>query len=131
MARSNTTHRLRPSVLDRLLDDAPESAREATPTTAQAFRDLKRAVRRDLENLLNTRWRCAVRPADLDELDVSMTNYGIPDFTGADLGSNKERESFRRTVETVVRKRRVQHVGPMHPDLLFRGPDQTGQIIRH
>jgi type VI secretion system protein ImpF len=31
-------------------------------------------------------------------------NFGIPDFTGANLASAESREQFRRVIETVIRK---------------------------
>jgi type VI secretion system protein ImpF len=43
------------SVLDRLLDDEPKKREEVQPTAAQTVRQLKDALRRDLEWLLNTR----------------------------------------------------------------------------
>jgi len=93
-----------PSLLDRLLDDEPENKREAPKSRNQVIRELKLSVRRDLENLLNTRYRCEVWPPELDELELSLINYGIPDFTGANLGLTKTREEFRRVIETIVKK---------------------------
>jgi len=50
-----TQESLIPSVLDRLLDDDPASAREAPKARTQVLRELKQSVRRDLEWLLNSR----------------------------------------------------------------------------
>jgi type VI secretion system protein ImpF len=36
-------------------------------------------------------------------LEVSLVNYGVPDLTGAKLGSAEGREEFRRVLESVVR----------------------------
>jgi type VI secretion system protein ImpF len=93
-----------PSVLDRLLDDEPENARESPKSRHQVLRELKQSVRRDLENLLNTRWRCVRFPPDLDHLEESLVNYGIPDFTGANFGSAESREQLRQIVEQVIRR---------------------------
>jgi type VI secretion system protein ImpF len=93
---------LLPSVLDRLIDHEPDVRREAPRGRNQLLRDLRQSVRRDLENLLNTRLRCVPWPAELKELKRSLVNYGIPDLTGASLGSPKEREDFRRTIQTVL-----------------------------
>jgi type VI secretion system protein ImpF len=70
-----------PSVLDRLLDDNPGLSIEGPRGPGQLVRELKQAIRRDLENLLNTRRRCLGWPADLTELAQSLVNYGIPDLT--------------------------------------------------
>jgi len=56
-----------------------------------------------LENLLNTRWRCSSWPENLDELELSLVNYGIPDITGAALGGARNREQFRQIVERVIK----------------------------
>jgi type VI secretion system protein ImpF len=103
MAKIHPDQPLTPSVLDRLLDDEPHLKRDLGRTRHQLLRELKQSVRRDLENLLNTRRRCLPVPADLKELEQSLVNYGIPDFTGANMGSGDAREQFRGTLERVIR----------------------------
>ena len=85
MARIRPDQPLVPSVLDRLLDFEPEVNREAPRSRNQVLRELKQSVRRDLENLLNTKTRCVPCPPHLEELKQSLLNYGIPDFTSASL----------------------------------------------
>jgi len=104
VARIPEDQQLMPSVLDRLIDREPENQREAPLSRHQVLRELKQSVRHDLENLLNTRWRCVQWPPDLDALDVSLVNYGIPDFTGASMGTPSSREQLRQVVEQVIRK---------------------------
>jgi type VI secretion system protein ImpF len=103
MARISADQPLEPSLLDRLLDDDPTTTREPPKMRAQVLRELKQSLRRDLENLLNTRRRCKALPEDLQELKISLVNYGIPDITGADLGGSGGREEFTRVVEEVLR----------------------------
>ena len=103
MARVRANQPLVPSLLDRLLSDEPDVKRELSKPRHQVLRELKESVRRDLENLLNTRWRCVSWPPDLDQLEQSLVNYGIPDFTGANLGASGNREEFRRIIEKVIR----------------------------
>ena len=62
MAKIRDDQPLVPSVLDRLLDDEPQNTHETPKSRNQVLRDLKQSVRRDLENLLNTRWRCIAWP---------------------------------------------------------------------
>lgn len=93
---------LLPSVLDRLLDDDPGVTREPPKSRHQVLREMKQSLRRDLENLLNTRRRAASWPAHLGELEVSLANYGVPDITAADLGGATGREQFRQIVESVL-----------------------------
>jgi type VI secretion system protein ImpF len=102
MPRVSADQPLVPSVLDRLLDDDPTVTRETVKSRTQVLRELRQSLRRDLENLLNTRWRCASCPEDLEELEHSLVNYGIPDITGADLGSAQSREEFTQIVERVL-----------------------------
>mgnify|MGYP001176760216 CR=1 FL=1 len=104
MAKIQSDQPLIPSVLDRLLDDDPGVSREPPRSRNQILRDLKQAVRRDLENLLNTRRRCATWPENLTELQRSLVNYGIPDLTGASLGSASGRQQFCEIIEQVIRQ---------------------------
>ncbi len=103
MAKIAADQLLLPSLLDRLLDDDPQVSREAGKSRHQVLREMKQSVRRDLENLLNTRRRCAPPPAELEELGQSLATYGLPDFTGAVMTSPEGREAFRQTVEGVLR----------------------------
>ena len=102
MAEIRPDQALLPSLLDRLLDFEPSVRREAPKSRTQLLRELKLSVRRDLENLLNTRVRASPRPAELSELKLSLVNYGIPDPTGASLGTPRERDEFCRTIEKTL-----------------------------
>ena len=94
-----------PSVLDRLINDSPTATREVPASGNQLLRDVKMAVCRDLENLLNTRWRCLSFRDDFEELQKqSLVNYGIPDITGASLGTVEAREEFCRLLERTIRE---------------------------
>lgn len=104
MSRIAPDQPLASSVLDRLLDREPDNSREAPRSRHQVLRELKSAVRRDLENLLNTRLRFVTWPPHLSELQVSLVNYGIPDVAAASLGNARHREAFRRTLEEVIRR---------------------------
>jgi type VI secretion system protein ImpF len=125
-----TDQPLIPSLLDRLLDDDPAATRETAKARTQILRDLRQSLRRDLENLLNTRWRCRGWPESLDQLDLSVLNYGLPDITGADLRSAPGRERFRRIVEQVIRRfeprlqsvkvKVLENASPMDRVLRFR-----------
>jgi type VI secretion system protein ImpF len=102
MAKARNDLSLLPSVLDRLLDYEPEIQREAPAGPHQLLRDLKQSVRRDLENLLNTRVRNLTWPPHLKELKQSLVNYGLPDFTGVNLGSTKDREDFCKVIASII-----------------------------
>jgi type VI secretion system protein ImpF len=55
MARRDATGPVTLSVLDRLIDRDPKTRSEIPFTRAQSLRELKLALKRDLEWLLNTR----------------------------------------------------------------------------
>ncbi|MCB1924616.1 MAG: type VI secretion system baseplate subunit TssE [Gammaproteobacteria bacterium] len=95
---------LRLSIIDRLLDDEPGVSTEPPPVAAQTYRDFHIAIRRDLEALLNTRRRIANFPNGLPELESSLVNYGIPDFTGTNMSAADSRLKFVRTIEGVIRR---------------------------
>jgi type VI secretion system protein ImpF len=70
--------RPKPSLLDRLLDDAPRNPHDVPTNANQALTAVREAVRRDLENLLNTRSRPVSR--EFESLQDSLVHYGIPDW---------------------------------------------------
>lgn len=83
MAELTTQERLQPSLLDRLTDDEPGSRVEPREKRVMSMRQLRSAVLRDLEWLLNA----SCRPLDDELWDYplvarSVLNYGMPDLTG-------------------------------------------------
>jgi len=69
------------SLLDRLLDDEPGNSQESDQYHAVEFRQVMASVRRDLENLLNTRRFIFTPPASFKEVGNSLLVYGLPDFS--------------------------------------------------
>jgi type VI secretion system protein ImpF len=110
MARVGPNQPLLPSILDRLIDSDPGSSRDPPKARGQYLADMRRAVRRDLEALLNTRQRCVSWPKDLVELDRSLLSYGILDFASLSLGASGAREEFCRDVENVIRRNEPRFV---------------------
>jgi type VI secretion system protein ImpF len=92
-----------PSVLDRLLDDDPGVASEPPRNRSQLLREMKLAVRRDIENLLNSRRRNVSLPPRLPELTQSLLSYGVADFSGTGPATSKQREAFCRVLEEIIR----------------------------
>lgn len=91
------------SVLDRLLDDEPKSRVEGLLTHSKSLAQLKVAIRRDMENLLNT--RCATEPLPESSVETrrSMYSYGVPDIT--EIGQNflYEKDRLLAEIESAVR----------------------------
>jgi type VI secretion system protein ImpF len=92
------------SVFDRLLDDDPGNPRDQRLTAGRALEELRNAIRRDLEALLNTRPCSTTWSAEFSELSSSILNYGAMSVTGAELGSDDNRERFRAAVEQAIRR---------------------------
>jgi len=104
---------LMPSILDRLLGEEAPKSDEIDRHRTRLLRNLKAALLRDLEDLLNTRCRCGGFPPEFTELQTSLVNYGIPDFTGASAGSLVGRQEFINVVRSAVERfePRLQRVG--------------------
>jgi type VI secretion system protein ImpF len=90
------------SVLDRLIDLEPERRLEVPPNRAQSVRDLKAAVRRDLEWLLNSRKTIEESPASLKEVGRSVYNYGLPDVSSLYLRSTKDQLFLLESIKAAV-----------------------------
>jgi type VI secretion system protein ImpF len=105
MAKTNPDRPVQLSVLDRLLDNDPSNRREAPLTRSQSVHELKAAIRRDLEWLLNTR-SCIQQPKGSDETDFelveSVYNYGVPDMTNLCLSSVRDRRQLSHLIEQAI-----------------------------
>lgn len=128
MARVRTDQPLMPSVLDRLIDEDPGVRVEAPRARTQVLRELKLAVRRDLENLLNTRRRAVTIPPGYTELKGSLLTYGLADFSGAGPGGGKERDAFCRSIEAVIRQHEPRFLTVAVE--LASGADPTDRTLR-
>jgi len=103
MARADSQVSTVPTILDRLLDDEPTETRERPADRFQRVRELKRAVQRDLQALLNTRQEVLEEvPNDFAETRRSLVVYGLPDFSSLDLNSATDRTRVRRAVEQAI-----------------------------
>ncbi|MCF3947612.1 type VI secretion system baseplate subunit TssE [Acidiphilium sp. AL] len=95
--------RVQLSPLDRLLDDAPDRDRDRPISPGEALAVLRRAVRRDLEALLNAKRRWRSLPPLLGELQSSIAGYGLPDYTSGSMADPGAREAFRAEVERTIK----------------------------
>lgn len=102
MARWEAEQTVTQSVLDRLIDRDPGTHTEAPPTRAQSVRQLRAAVRRDLEWLLNTRCTPDAAGPEYEQLERSLYNYGLPDISSLSWNSSKDRVRLTRMIESVV-----------------------------
>ena len=90
------------SVLDRLIDLEPERNLEPPMTRAQSLRELRAALRRDLEWLFNTRATIEEPPESLREVERSVYNYGIQDTSMLSLKNPKDQDLLARSIRTAI-----------------------------
>lgn len=94
---------LRASILDRLIDDEPHLNVEAEGRWLQGVTDLRMSVKRDLENLLNTRYRVIEPPEQLRQLEFSLLNYGMPDLATVNVISVEKKREFVQGLERTLK----------------------------
>ncbi|MCI0506852.1 MAG: type VI secretion system baseplate subunit TssE [Gammaproteobacteria bacterium] len=104
MARIEKHQELLPSILDRLTDNTIYSHDPSLTSSFQRIKELRQSVRRDLENLFNTRFRITELPQNLEQLDNSLVNYGLPDLATINLLDSTSRSRFCRFLEATIRK---------------------------
>ena len=102
MVRVDKNKKLRPSILDRLLDDEPHNQTEQDPGQHQLVKQLRNSVRRDLESLLNTRYHVIEPPDELHEVDKSVLNYGLPDLATINIADVKKRDAFTAKLQKTL-----------------------------
>jgi type VI secretion system protein ImpF len=103
MTRKDLEIRVTPSVLDRLIDLEPKISTEAPKSRSTSLQELKAAVRRDLEWLLNT--RCHGDLDDVENLEVrrSVAFYGLPDIMGMSPKSPAEQKRLTKALELAIK----------------------------
>ena len=130
MATQEFERPVRPSVLDRLIDEDPKRKRSerttgslpavgagsteeqdarspwarrvAATARAESVRLFKAALRRDLEWLLNTRRVITPVPDECEELARSVFTYGLPDITSMSKDSRESFERLARLIQTAI-----------------------------
>lgn len=101
---ASSDRRVVPGLLDRLLDDEPETGIEAPWREGQVVRELKRSLRRDLEDLLNARRPLDTLPDGLAELPASLANYGLPDLQSLEVRETHDIQRICRLIEECLRR---------------------------
>jgi type VI secretion system protein ImpF len=88
-----------PSLLDRLID--PTSGGTAW-RRGYGVEQMTESVRRDLEELLNTRQSTAGLSRDFGEVQRSVIGYGLPDLTTLAAYTAEQREDIGRLIEEAI-----------------------------
>lgn len=95
---------LQQSLLDRLIDDAPGELASTRVRRGFDLKALRASVRRDLQNLLNTRVQWNVWPEAYAELEQSLMSYGLPDFSVMVVDTQHGREQLCKQVELAIKR---------------------------
>ena len=117
----------KPSLLDRLVDLAPQEPAVRVLTREESVQAYRRSVLRDLEWLLNTRRTTVEVPEAFPNVRNSTFYYGLPDVSSMSADSREVRQGLIRAIE-----RTVQRFEPRLTDVrVSLVPDQKGnQQIR-
>jgi len=103
VSKSDYDVRVTPSLLDRLLDFDYKTPRDPAGSRTESVRDLKRAVQRDLESLLNCRNSNADLPTAFTEAGQSVVTYGLPDFSALNVANPNDQIRLRQLIEAAIR----------------------------
>ncbi|MGO7171281.1 type VI secretion system baseplate subunit TssE [Rhizobium leguminosarum] len=87
------------SILDRLIDEAPDRTVDPPMSFVDQVRDVREAIRRDLEALLNTRRCPATPPAALSELRDALVSYGVDGIVSANLMTDQAKLKLAQAIE--------------------------------
>ena len=128
MARVSKKKKLRPSIIDRLFDDEPDNKNELDPGQHQKLKQLRNSVRRDLENLMNTRFRVIEPGEEYPELEKSLLNYGLPDLATINITDLEKRKDFTSQLEKILKEfePRFKNVNVSY----FDNKDNTDRTLR-
>ncbi|NKN02273.1 type VI secretion system baseplate subunit TssE [Rhizobium leguminosarum] len=87
------------SILDKLIDEAPDRTVDPPMSFVDQVRDVREAIRRDLEALLNTRRCPATPPAALSELRDALVSYGVDGVVSANLMTDQAKLKLAQAIE--------------------------------
>lgn len=87
------------SILDRLLDASPDLPADPPISLTEQVREMREAIRRDIEALLNTRRRPMTPPSALTELGDALVHYGVDGMVSANLVTDESKARLARIIE--------------------------------
>lgn len=112
MARFEPDPNVTLSVLDRLIDNDPGSPADPPAGRLQTVRQLKAALRRDLEWLLNTRRSPEAVTDKTSLLSKSLYNYGLPDISNLSIQAVQDQNRLLRMMEGTIAAFEPRIIGP-------------------
>jgi type VI secretion system protein ImpF len=124
MPRPDIEQPLVPSVLDRLVDLEPKISTEPPASRSRSLVQVKEAVKRDLEWLLNCKQPLGALTG-LPHLDASAWSYGLPDLSASSFTSAVDRERLRLAIEGAIRRFESRLQGVEVTQLEARASDRS------
>ncbi|MBI3186936.1 MAG: type VI secretion system baseplate subunit TssE [Gammaproteobacteria bacterium] len=103
MSYIDKKRKLRPSIFDRLMDNQPHIRNEVDTGQDHKHQELRQSVRRDLEHLLNTRYRIIEPAEEYTEVEHSILNYGLPDLATVNISDIEKRKDFTHRLEKILK----------------------------
>jgi len=102
MPKRDATGPVTLSILDRLIDRDPKTRSEIPLTRPQSLRELRVALKRDLEWLLNTRKTINPVPESARETSRSVYHYGFSDISSKSVLSSRDHSDLIRDMELAI-----------------------------
>ena len=100
---TNKQNILRPSLFDKLIDLDPHRPTEIELSRRVRLEAIKLSIKRDLINLLNTRYKVVSPPEKTKNIESSILNYGLPDLATININSLEKRKKFTRELEQILK----------------------------
>jgi type VI secretion system protein ImpF len=104
MALGDLERSVQLGLIDRLIDNRPDSKVESALSRQESLARFRSAVKRDLEWLLNTIQTVEAVPESYKELRDSLYFYGLPDITSVTLESGQDEQRLVRSLEKAIEK---------------------------
>jgi type VI secretion system protein ImpF len=102
MANPKFIKNVQQGLLDRLIDLEPENRFEVPMSRAESLRQLRLAVKRDLEWLLNSTRMPIEVPESCAEVDKSVLFYGLPDISSVSIADLSQQQRLQRSLEAAI-----------------------------
>ncbi|MEM6536730.1 MAG: type VI secretion system baseplate subunit TssE [Pseudomonadota bacterium] len=100
MAENKSTIEL--SLFDRLRDEDGTSLPGGAEPRAGVIDQVREALRRDIEALLNARRRFLIPSSTLCDVQESILMYGVPDFSNEGYSTKEHRHKLRLEIEKTL-----------------------------
>jgi type VI secretion system protein ImpF len=103
MSKLDAKSSLLPSIIDRLIEPREGESSDLS-LRGQSVRELEEAVRRDLQDLLNTRQTASEYVPENSELSRSLLTFGLPELSTYNPTVPDHRKQLQEIIEQAIRR---------------------------